>query len=661
MAAFIPVSGSAQSAGDVAFVGFNGDREDEIAIVSFINLTAGTNIYFRDEEWDESITSFGSGEGEITYTVPSGGISAGDVVIINPTTEAASDGGTVNETNSYNFGVSGDELYAYLGSDKDTPTTFLFAITTKSSWGANEIPSDLTDGITALPNIGGSANQDNGEYSGTRLGTISQLKSLIQYVSNEWITTNGIGDQDIEFDQTSFTLVDPPTVAFTTETFSVDENGTSIDLTVELVEASSTAVDVDVVFLSGSSTASAGDIDSYTTQTASFGSGAASGATETVTITLIDDTNFEGTERAVFRLQNNTAGSIVSPDVLTLTINDDDAPDIVINEILYDPNGDADGNGILDISDDEFIEFVNNESFDIDISGWTVYDDPILDLRHTFPSGTVIPANGALVLFGDDTVNPVGGFGGAVVQSSNESATLSLNNGGDTITLQDAEGNTVVSETYSGTQSDESITRDPDITGSFTDHSGATGSSTDFSPGTKIDGTAFGSATYAIGIRGSEGWRMISSPTSSTTFNDLFADIWTQGATGSDDPGGGDTQLSWNETTGTFTAPASMSDPMTPGKGYIVYVFEDDEFSTPGIQGGFPKVVSTDKAENNNFSIGITATDTDGGGISTDEQSTEGFNLLGNPFGTDLSVTALLDALEAADASAECKYSGMGS
>ena len=40
------------------------------------------------------------------------------------------------------------------------------------------------------------------------------------------------------------------------------------------------------------------------------------------------------------------------------------------------------------------------------------------NLRHTFPTGSIIPANGVLVLFGGG--NPSGDFGNSVVQTASE-------------------------------------------------------------------------------------------------------------------------------------------------------------------------------------------------------------------------------------------------
>lgn len=641
----------AQSTGDIAITGYNADGDDEFAFLSFTNISAGITIYFSDTPW-EGGTTFPDNEGWVAYQVPASGVNAGDVIKINPDSESSSNGGTVTST-GYNFAGGGDELYAYLGSDERTPTKFLYAITNEPSWSSAEgqVPGGLNTGTTALAGIGGSVD-DNGEYTGTKEGTIATLKSEIEKVEQNWTTTDGKNDQSLDFNTSSFTLLDPPTLAFSTSAMEGGE-GTTVDLTVELVESNNTAVSVDIVFLNGPSTAGSTDIGDFTSSNISFDKNATSGTTKSATISLTEGDGFEGTEEAVFQLQGNSIGSIVNPGILTLSIKDSDGdtPNVVINELLADPPdnnaGDANGDGTRDAGDDEFVEIVNNATKAVDISAWKFSDDGGSTIRHIFPSGTVLPAGGSIVVFGGG--EPTGGFGGAIVQVSSESG-VSFTNSGGFATLLDDEDNIIQNITYGDeggpdANGDQSLTRDPDITGSLnTQHSEASGSSGAlFSPGTKVDGTAFGSK-YAIGIRGNEGWRMISSPTKNTSFSDLFGSFWMQGMAGSNASNENATIYSWTETSGgSFQVPSSMSDNMTPGKGYIVYFFEDDENNSPGIQGGFPKIFNSNHDENNStVSVAVSSTDADG---STEIDGNEGWNLLGNPFGTDISVDGVISAL----------------
>jgi endonuclease/exonuclease/phosphatase family metal-dependent hydrolase len=163
----------------------------------------------------------------------------------------------------------------------------------------------------------------------------------------------------------------------------------------------------------------------------------------------------------------------------------------ILNEIHADPDasaGDANGDGTVNTSQDEFLEVVNTTGGDVDVSGWTISD--AVGVRHVFPAGTTVLDGCGFVVFAGG--NPEGGFGGMVVQTSS-TGQLGFNNGGDTITLADGVGTEVASQTYGGEGGDnQSLTRDPDLSGGFVQHSGATGSGGAlFSPGTRVDGTVF--------------------------------------------------------------------------------------------------------------------------------------------------------------------------
>jgi hypothetical protein len=177
----------------------------------------------------------------------------------------------------------------------------------------------------------------------------------------------------------------------------------------------------------------------------------------------------------------------------TLTATPEPVIEIVINEILADPgpiSGDANRDGTVGVSDDEFIEMVNSSTHQLDISGWAVGD--VLDIRHIFPQGSILEANCSLVLFGGGI--PDGVFGNSLVQVAS-SGKLGLNDGMETIYLYDSQLDIVASLSYGEEGSDDqSITRDPDIIGSLPlrKHSLAAGSGgSNYSPGTLINGDYF--------------------------------------------------------------------------------------------------------------------------------------------------------------------------
>ena len=165
--------------------------------------------------------------------------------------------------------------------------------------------------------------------------------------------------------------------------------------------------------------------------------------------------------------------------------------DFVINEIHADPAndlpGDANGDGIRDFGDDEFVELVNTSASDIDVSGWTLADGALI--RHTFPAGSIVESGCSVVVFGGET--PTGVFGASLVQVASSGA-LGLNNSGDTVTLSD--GSISLSTSYGGEGgNNQSLTLEPDVTGtSYVQHSTASGSGGAlFSPGTQADGSQF--------------------------------------------------------------------------------------------------------------------------------------------------------------------------
>jgi uncharacterized protein (TIGR03437 family) len=188
---------------------------------------------------------------------------------------------------------------------------------------------------------------------------------------------------------------------------------------------------------------------------------------------------------------------------------------VLINEILADVppdsantanvEGDANRDGVRGAGDDEFIELLNNSDALLDLSGVVVADST--SNRFTFPANATLAAGQAVVIFGGGSPpshDPA--FGGALVFAA---SSLGLNDGGDTVTikLRSSGGDTLIaSQSYGNAATtappaptDQSLTRAPDAEigssgGSFVAHaSAANAAARVFSPGTRVDGTPFGS------------------------------------------------------------------------------------------------------------------------------------------------------------------------
>lgn len=198
-----------------------------------------------------------------------------------------------------------------------------------------------------------------------------------------------------------------------------------------------------------------------------------------------------------------TSQSVTGTATLNVT-----PPTVVINEVLADPpdtDGDANRDGTRSGTDDEFVELVNSTGSGINISGWTLRtratNSTTETSRHTFAANTSLPAGEAIVVFGGAGANfdPANAAFACAQVVTASSGGLSLTNSGLTIIVRDSAGNLVAQFTYgTGTglaaDNNQSLTRSPDITGSFVQHLAATGAGPRrFSPGTRTNGAPFGS------------------------------------------------------------------------------------------------------------------------------------------------------------------------
>jgi len=176
------------------------------------------------------------------------------------------------------------------------------------------------------------------------------------------------------------------------------------------------------------------------------------------------------------------SASDVSDGTFTITATATPAK-VILNEILANEPGTSTAG--------EFVELVNVGSTSIDISGWIIRDTD--GVRHTFPAGTVLGGGNAIAVFASAAGIPAG-TPNAVASST---GSLSLNNGGDTVTVKSSSAKnaaTIDSFTYGsslGSQDGVSMNRSPDAsaTGTFVPHTNL--SSLLASPGARVNGMAF--------------------------------------------------------------------------------------------------------------------------------------------------------------------------
>lgn len=288
--------------------------------------------------------------------------------------------------------------------------------------------------------------------------------------STDEISGSGSMDQiaidDIVVNATTDAAI--PTTAFNSTTSSVTE--TTADQTVLIPVTMYNIENTVSLSVTPSGTANVAD---YTLNTSSLTFN--TNTTQNISLTIKNDADMLN-ETVILTLAETTATDVtISNSIHTVTITDDDIPNIIINEILADPgtNIDANGDGIISSNDDEFIEFVNLDNVSYDLTGYTVSDASV---RYTFGSVT-IPAGGSVVIFGGGTPTGIPGI-------SDTTSNLGLSNSGDTVSLKNTEGTTIATYTYGGeANDDQSIARNNDATGDFVKHTTISTNPVTASPG----------------------------------------------------------------------------------------------------------------------------------------------------------------------------------
>jgi hypothetical protein len=150
--------------GDIAFTAFNAD-EDGFAIVTFVDLVAGTTIHFSDNEWNGS--AFNTGEGQHTWTATDA-VSAGTVVRFSKIDQAVRAASTGSSSGDTGLNATAETIYAFLGTNANSPTTFLAGLSTEGS--TNLTPAGLIAGSNAVVLTNST---DFAEYTGPRTGLVT--------------------------------------------------------------------------------------------------------------------------------------------------------------------------------------------------------------------------------------------------------------------------------------------------------------------------------------------------------------------------------------------------------------------------------------------------------------------------------------------------------
>lgn len=183
---------SAIAAGDMAFVAYRmnaTNTEDEVALVTFVNIAPGTFITLTDSKYTTNAQT--QCNGGITWTATDC-VPAGSVITIQTSALVANTGAVTGS----GFGLSsgGDQVIVYSGTP--AAPNYITALTSNGWADANTDcggsismkPATLTDGTsaanlsTATGNVDG--NTVNGFYNGPQTGNPANLKASILNPAN---------------------------------------------------------------------------------------------------------------------------------------------------------------------------------------------------------------------------------------------------------------------------------------------------------------------------------------------------------------------------------------------------------------------------------------------------------------------------------------------
>jgi len=186
------------SSGDIVFVAYraNASTPDEVAFLTFVNITAGTLINFTDGKYTDNAQP--QCAGGFTWTAPAGGVAAGSVVTISVDSPLSTSTGTVTGS-SFGLSSGGDQVIMYTGTAASpnyisalSTNAWITTSTTTCSGSLSKLPTGLADGQTSinLSTTPGntSGNTVNAYYAGTQTGLTASLRATILNPAN-WIGT----------------------------------------------------------------------------------------------------------------------------------------------------------------------------------------------------------------------------------------------------------------------------------------------------------------------------------------------------------------------------------------------------------------------------------------------------------------------------------------
>ncbi|MFB9054716.1 choice-of-anchor I family protein [Formosa undariae] len=409
--------------GDMAFIGMNADGDDDFAIVTFVDIPTNSTIHFADKEWTG--TEFNSGESAYSWLSGTTLIPAGSIITFN----------TISDIPSVNFGSidgvpgglsSGSEtIFAYLGTNVETPTTFIAAVANAAGAFGDLTNTGLTPGLTAITYTpdGTDIAVYNGPKSGLDVnGYLIALNDMSNYDT-----------QDTDADDHNDGVA--PESTFNTTAFVISTEDVTPPSVVNIVSADKGTTHV--IFSETIPKETAETLSNYNFTPARNVSNISYDETSN-TATLTHDAFNDGIAYAltignIIDLKGNIQVTDYTSESLYYNVTTEG---LIITEIMY--NAPSDNSDAL-----EFLEIYNTTDEAIQLGGIQVKDEG--NFIFTFPEMSV--ASKMTVLLATDKTT-ADAFYGVNFLDMPQGISNALGNGGEILEIVNTKGETIFTMEY---------------------------------------------------------------------------------------------------------------------------------------------------------------------------------------------------------------------
>ena len=403
-------------------------------------------LFVAAQAWGQVSESFDTWSdnsyiGIVTFTDPNGGMWENNNCVVSSSN--ARSGNVVR----FNDDSGANEYLLYKGTDGNGKDNGIGVL---SFWYRHWNGDGSTVSFQVEYSTDGGSNWTNiGTQTSVTSTTYTQFSETVNLNANDVLIRVRSTEDDERLLIDDFEITDfssTTIVGFSSPSVSVGEDAGTLTATVCVDitnEDGSAATNADVVLTGGTAT-NGTDISTYTSSTPDVTFAAGSNTQQCVTITITDDSDFEGDETLIFELQNVTGGNsaaAVGNTQMTVTITDNDIP-LVITEIFYNPDDDNLGTD----NDYEFLEIYNTSAAQVDLENYTFSSG----ITYTFSAGATIDAGEYIIVAKNASTYTAAPYNLTLNDNVFEWTSGSLSNSGEAVTLQDNNGATMDNVTYSG-------------------------------------------------------------------------------------------------------------------------------------------------------------------------------------------------------------------